>query len=224
MKKIFIFVFCLALSACANQKIWVYNAGQKIIRTPLINKSVSVPDFGDTRLSGCSNMKPLSLIPLVPYGTLTLNTPEKLCGSAPPSWLCNPPQDFAKATAAELENSGIFKEVFYSNRRSDADLSIIGTIKSTQLKQTLFNYGVSFAGAYLWLLGFPQFYNKNELMLHLALVDNKNNNIIWEHAYNGSFDQCTWIYDPPQPYYDELLKKALQSAITDIQTSSAVFK
>lgn len=220
MKKIFIVVVCLTLFACANQKkYWTYNAGQKMIRMPLINKSVAVPNFGDNRLSECSNMKPLSLIPLVLFGTLTINTPEQTCNSSPPSWLCKPHEDFAKATVAEFENSGLFKEIFYTNRSSDAELSLVGTLKSTQLRQTMLSYGVSFAASSLWVLGLPQFYNTNELSLHLALVDNKNRRVIWEHEYSGSFDQCSWIYGPPQTNYEDLLKTALRAAISDIQTS-----
>ena len=205
--------------ACANQRVWTYNAGQKITRQPLINKSVAVPDFSDSRINDNSNHIAFGLIPLIPFGWLNLQTPEG--GQQHISsglWLFRPPEDFAKATASELENSGLFKEVFYTSRKSDADLTLQGAIKSTQYTGKIFFYGLSIPGDLLWFIGFPQGYSDNALEIHLTLVDNHTGATLWENSYSGYIDQFAFLYYVPADFrYDDLMKKALGSAVSDMQ-------
>jgi hypothetical protein len=118
MKKILMLLIlgifaALIFSGCASQRVWTYTADPYVKTEPLVDKSVAVPSFADNRIKENSNLIGLAYIPIMPLGWMTLNTPE---GGQPHVasglWLFKPPEDVAKAVAEEINNSGIFKEVF----------------------------------------------------------------------------------------------------------------
>ena len=151
------------------------------------------------------------MIPLFPYGWQTMYTPEggqehRTSGF----WLFTPTDDFAKAIAIELENSSMFEEVFFTNRPSEADLSLMGTIESTQYTSKMYTYCLSLVGIYLWLFGLPSGSASNELVLDLKLVDNVTEEIIWESRYAKSARSTSWIYALNSDFfYDSMLKEIM---------------
>lgn len=211
------FLFC----NCASQRVWTYNAGQKTVRNPIANKSVAVTDFADERINENDNLLGLGMIPLFPFGWQTMNTPEGgQMHLASGLWLFRPPEDIGKAVAAELENSSIFKEVFYTTRKSDADLYFTGTIKSTKYTSKQFTYCISFFGVYLWFIGFPCGTNSNELTLNFKLVDNKSNTVLWEKEYTDYDSNVQWIYYiQPDFKYDGMLKNMMKKATVDLASA-----
>jgi len=166
-------------SACSSQRVWTYAPETKIMSDPIRNNSVAVPPFIDKRINENKDKVALSFIPLFPFGWQTMYTPEGtrmhiISGL----WLFRPNEDFAKAVAIELENASIFKEVFFTNRPSEADLSLIGTIESTTYSGKMYTYCISFFGAYLWMIGFPAATISNDLVLNLKLQDNRTKEIL----------------------------------------------
>lgn len=210
----------LVLSGCASQRAWTYKAEPYVKATPILNKSVSVPPLSDQRNNVNNNYVMMYLIPLMPFGWQDLNTPEGVQMHMNSGlWLFKPAEDFAKAIAEELNNTSIFKEVFFTYRESEADLTLKGKLISTKYSGYIISYGLSVEGPLLWLFCFPSSYVSNELALQLQLVDTKTDNILWEQSFNKEDSHIDIIYAlQPDFMYDTLLKEIMKEAIPSIKS------
>ena len=216
---IFFVIVQVGLSGCTSQRVWTYSPEAKIELEPMLYKSVAVPPLVDERVNMNLNRSGLGLIPLFPYGWQTMYTPEggqehRTSGF----WLFAPTEDFAKAIAIELENSSLFEEVFFTTRPSEADLSLRGTIESTQYTSKMYTYCLSLVGVYLWLFGFPSGSASNELILDLKLVDNTTDQVIWGFRYKKSAGSTSWIYSLKSDFfYDTMLKEIMEEVIVSLK-------
>ena len=208
--------FC---SACASQRVWTYSPETKTMSTPIKNTSVAVPPFIDKRINENHNLAVLGFIPLFPFGWQTMYTPEGAQVHVTSGlWLFRPNEDFAKAVATELENSSIFNEVFFTNRASEAELSLIGTIESTKYSGKIFTYCLGPFGVYLWLIGLPSATSSNDLVLSLKLQDNRTKEILWESSYSKSIGKTSWLYYLKADFnYDKMLKDIMKEVIPSIK-------
>lgn len=217
----FIFIaISLSLVGCASQKAWKYGAESFISGTPpLLNKTVVVTPFNDQRINENSNMLAMYLIPLMPFGWQDLNTPEGVSGHVNSGlWQWRPNEDIAKAAYEELNNSNVFKEVFYSTRASEGDLVLQGTIKSTKYNGKIITYGLSGYGPMLWLIGLPAANVSNELIVSFKLEDRKNNKVLWEKEYKDEVSHTSVIYSLNSDFeYPDMLKKILLNVVKDIK-------
>lgn len=212
-------IISLMLGGCANQRAWTYKAEPYVQAKPILNKSVAVPPLSDQRENANSNLMMIYLIPLMPFGWQELNTPEGVQMHANSGlWIFRPNEDFAKAIAEELNNASIFKEVFFTHRPSDADLTLRGKIISTKYDGKLITYGLSVYGPLLWLFGFPASYVENYLSLQFELVDTKSNTILWQQSFNKDHNSLSILYSlQPDFFYDVLLKATMKEAIPSIR-------
>jgi hypothetical protein len=212
-----------SFTGCATNKQWQYTPEPESINKAKIDKTVAVPPLFDNRLSDNSNMIGMYLIPIMPFGWQELNTPEGLQSHITSAgWLWKPTDDMSKAVAEEINNSRIFKEAFFTNRASDGDIVLEGTIKSTKYNGKILSYGLSVEGPILWLIGLPCGTFNNELILGFKLVDKKNNNtVLWEKNYNQSISNTAWLYYLPSDFeYSSMLKKILIQVTNDIRSDA----
>lgn len=227
MKKL---ALCLAvslvLSGCASQKAWKYGPEASTNTPPLLDTSVIVTPFDDQRINENNNYYAMYLIPLMPYGWQELNTPEGITMHATSSlWQWKPSEDIAKATAEEVENAKIFKETFFGNRASEADLVLKGTIKSSKYDAKIITYGLSAYGPLFWTIGLPATSANNELTLNFKLVDQKNNSVLWQKDYREEFSMVSSIYSLDSDFnYSEMLKKILLNVVRDIRSNISDIK
>ncbi len=220
MKKKGLFLLMLAMVlnvGCANQKTWTYRAEPHTMGvTPLINKKLAVLPLLDSRENSNENMWAMYLIPLVPYGWQDYNTPEGAQMHITSGlWLFRPAEDFSKAIAEELNNSGIFQEAFFSYKASEGDLVLRGELKSTHYTGKLITYGLSIYGPLLWLLPVPSTYTTNEVELVVRIEDTAHNKVVWENTYKKD-ENGTGIgmyYHPSDFNYDKLLKEIMKDAL-----------
>jgi hypothetical protein len=216
-------VSAFLLSGCANQKAWIYKAEPHVVSTPILNKSVAVPPLMDQRENANTNAVLMYLIPLMPFGWQNLNTPETIQMHLNSGlWTFKPPEDFAKAIAEELNNSSIFKEVFFTHRESEAELAFRGKILSTKYDGYMFTYGLSVYGALPWFFFFPATYVSNELGLQMQLVDLKTQDVLWEQSYKKEDSHVSIIYAlQPDFMYDKFLKDIMKEAMASIKSKLA---
>ena len=107
-----------------------------------------------------------------------------------------------------------------SHRPGEADLSLKGTIESTQYTSRMYTYCLSLVGIYLWLFGLPSGTASNQLILHLKLVDNATDQIIWESRYKKSARSTSWIYALNSDFfYDTMLKEIMKEVIVSLKKS-----
>ncbi|SEM43464.1 hypothetical protein SAMN04489760_11556 [Syntrophus gentianae] len=207
------------LSGCASQRAWTYKADPYVKDTPVLNKSVAVPPFADQRENSNSNCVGLYLIPLMPFGWQDLNTPEGVQMHINSGlWTFRPNEDFAKAAAEELNNTSMFKEVFFTHRPSDAELTLKGKIISTNYDGKIITYGLSVYGPLLWFIGFPASYVENSLELQLELVDTKTNEVFWQQSFKRNQNVTSIMYAmQPDFMYDSLFKEVMKEAIPSLR-------
>ena len=213
----------LIFSGCAQQRVWSYKADPYVRTEPLVNKSVAVPPLADNRINENHNLVGLMYIPIIPYGWMNLNTPEG--GQQHISsglWLFKPPEDLAKAVAEEINNSGIFKEAFFTNRASEGELSLKGNVKSTFYNGKLLSYCISFAGVYLWFIGLPAGTYENNLEISFELVEPSTGKVLWNGTYKKDYSKVFWIYAPGADFrYDQLLKEIMKDVIQSLKSKFA---
>lgn len=222
MKKngLLLIVCCFLLNGCITQRGWRYTAENKISRSPLINKTVAVIPFQDSLPDKNSNAMLVYLIPLVPAGWCEYSTPEsttmKMNSSG--TWQFRPTEDFAKAAAEELQASGLFKEVFFTQRESEGDLVLRGKIASTNYIGTIRSYGFSVYGPCLWFFGFPAGRVENEVAVELNLMDH-NNISLWSNSYKREYKKPNvFLYSLPSDFqYDTLYKEIMLQAVKDME-------
>ncbi len=217
-----IFLVILALlimTGCATQRVWTYKADPYVKTEPLVNKSVAVIPLADSRENRNTNMIGFMYIPLMPYGWMDYNTPEGgQMHIASSLWFFKPSEDIAKAIAEEINNSGIFKEAFFTYRASEAGLTLRGNIKSTYYGGKLYSYGLSVYGADLWFIGFPAGSYDNNLEITLELVDSSTGKILWSETYKKDYGKVFWVYAPGADFnYDQLLKEIMKEAIQSLK-------
>ncbi|MCP4651932.1 MAG: hypothetical protein GY858_00910 [Candidatus Omnitrophica bacterium] len=223
MKKIGLFclvsVCCFFITGCATQRGWRYQAEPAQEREPLINKSVAVPPFKDNRPDKNTNAVMMYLVPLMPYGWCDYSIPEsgntKLNST---DWQFKPTEDLAKAAAEELRASGLFKEVFFTQRASEGDLVFQGTINSTRYWGKMYSYCLSVYGPNLWFLGLPAGTVNNELGVSFKLSDNSAQDVIWERNASEVYNKTFNLYSMPSDFtYDILYKKILLDSLGDLE-------
>jgi len=214
------FLVVIFFAGCTTNKQWQYTSEQESASQAIINKSVAVPPFFDSRLNDNSDNLAMHMVPLMPFGWQELNIPEGFQGHITSSaWPWKPNEDIAKAVAEELNKSHLFKEVFFTNKASEGDIVLEGTIKSTTYDGKIISYGLSVLSPMLWLIGLPSGTFDNELILGFRLVDKKNNNkVLWHNEYNQSQSGIVWSYYKPSDFeYSEMLKNTLLQVIKDIR-------
>lgn len=216
-----------AATGCAVPKAWRYAADRyPDQQTPGFDRSVAIVPFDDSRIGDNTQGAAFALIPLVLFASNELSTPDSIPQFAS-KWNFRPAEDLAKAAAAELNGSHLFKEVFFSQRGSDGDLVLQGNIKTLRMDQTLITYGLSEFGFFLWYLGLPSGTFHNAMEIEFSLQDNQTKKIVWSGTYQASKDFVPfWVYQVHAHtidffYYDSLFKTIMKDAMRSLQTKVA---
>lgn len=223
---LFLFAALLPLAiGCQTQKAWQYSPEPESPEPIVSSRSVAVPPFVDRRVNENSNLTLLYMIPLMPFGWQHLQTPEGAqVHMTSGLWLWRPDEDMAKAAATELRSAHIFREVFFTNRQSEGDLVLQGTINSSDYRSKLISYGLSVYGPLLWFFGFPACYASNKLDVKLAIKDPGANKVIWTKSYQREVGKISWIYYLRSDFdYPDFLKDILLEATDEIRTAAVTF-
>ena len=206
----------LALLATGCQSYaWSYSPEVSKFREPRMARTVAVPPAVDERGHENSNRQGLCVIPLVPWGPTSYARPERTDDHVTTRhWDFVPGEDIAKAVAAELQASGLFRAAFFTTRFSEGDLVLRLTLRSTQHEGKILSYGLSVYGPLLWVIGFPAGTVSNELALDFALEDRMGRRL-WSRSCAREWDEgWFWIYAPPSDFqYDRLLKDMLVNEV-----------
>lgn len=224
MKRACLIAFLVSISlvglvGCQQQRAWVYQPNARSSDQPVLAASLVVPPFTDSRDNVNKNRIAVGYIPLVPYGWQEYKVPE----SSPmhitsTQWTFNPKEDFAKAVAAEIENARIFRETFFSYKRSDGDWVLDGQIISTNYDGKLYMYCVSLFAPYLWMVGLPAGSVQNELTLELTLSNAGMPQPAWRGKFARTQSMVTWIYGMKADFtYDLMLKSIMDEALPQIR-------
>ena len=211
MKRIImLLVTILFMSGCASSmQNWKYTSNEKQYTKPISNLTLAVPNLQDKRKNKNSQNAMLALLPLVPYGSVNIQVPD---GAQ-----IKPTEDFSKAIAEEISNASIFKETIYTNKLSDSDLFLEGTLYSSKLKDTVTFYGLSLPGDLLWLIGAPTGKATNKIIVRYRLLD-KNYKVYMDKIYSKKKTRYNFFWMPKGPmFFEEIFKEIALEVVEDIK-------
>ncbi len=165
---------------------------------PLTDKTLAVAEFQDCR-GKCNDLDPiyLYLIPLCPFGYFEYDRPEN------GEWFMsidkfefNPSADLARAAVVSMQASNLFAGVSASKAKdvTEADYLLKGAVLSTYYRGRAFSYGLTFEGAWLWILGAPAGTSLNRLGFVLWLVERKTGKVVWTYGFEQEEYLTQWLY------------------------------
>jgi len=187
----------LALSGCVSNAGWQYEPGPAQVSTTRAPVSVGVLQFQDQRAAENSTYFWLCLIPLVPYCTADYHRLESANGFVTAgTYNFRPSEDLAKATADELRQTSLFRDVFVTDRATDpgAQLLLRGSIISTDWNGSRYSYLVGPYTGLFYLLGLPVGSVQDTLKLNLELVDPATSQILWSQAIDQDYAKTEGLY------------------------------
>jgi hypothetical protein len=185
-------------AGCSSQKTWVYHANTYPAPAASTGKKVAVLPFEDGRTNINHNEAMLALLPLIPYGWQHLDTPEGISAHIDSGlWLnFKPSEDFPKAVAEDLKNTGLFSDSYFAYQREGSAYAVEGTILNTRYDGYMITYCLGADGVYLWFLGFPAGRTENQMSVDLRLVDSSTGETLFSKTYTAAPKKdVSWIYD-----------------------------
>jgi hypothetical protein len=217
-------------SGCGTTAKFVYPADPTklahLSETPRYDKEVAVLPFEELRGNkNSSGTYWLYAIPLMPCGWCEYQRPDAArMFLTIGEFQFDPHEDLAKAAATSLQQSGLFKDAYftYGGEKANADLLFTGEIQSTTYKGAIYSYGLSVEGPLLWLIGLPAGSSIDDLKLKFALTDARTNEKLWEHTYTGEKKIIQGLYyhfGYDVMGYSELMEDMMNEAIVDMDKS-----
>ena len=218
MKKL-LFILCIInlCTGCTMQS-WKYTSEPKVYKNADSQYTLVVPPLRDER-SNENSMSGyfISMIPLVPYGTSTINVPDRAMNA-------KATEDFSKAIAEEIENATIFKSSEFQFNKTGADLYLVGNLKSSQQIWNSTFYGLSIPGDLLWLIGLPNGKYHFNIELEYKLMDSKNNTY-FSKTYTAENSNLTGLYyGIGDNGFETALKDISKEVILDLRNIAPTIK
>ena len=211
----------LLVAGCSEQKAWVYHPNDyQQAKTNAPQKVAVVLPFDDKREATNHNRLMLYLIPLMPYGWADYPAPEGATMHVASGLWVNykPTEEFAKALAQELTDTGRYKEAHFSFGNDNADYVFKGQILNTDYHGTMISYGLCVYGPLFWLIGLPAGTVDNNLSISVACVDTHTNSTVFQKTYSAPpYHAMAWIYDMPNDFtYPDMLKDVYSQVTNDL--------
>lgn len=208
-------------TGCANQKSWVYHPNSYPAAIENSGEKVAILPFEDARSNENHNMWGMYLIPLMPFGWQDFSTPEGMQMHMNSGMWINykPTEDFPKALAEDLRNTGLFSDAYFDFRQEGSDFVVKGKILNTQYNGRIITYGLSVYGPDLWIIGFPATWTENQLSLELGLVNSKTAKTLFSKSYTVPPEKrLSWLYVIKNDFeYPDMLRELNKEFCQDIK-------
>ena len=168
-------------------------------------------------LGGRSSIAPyfLVLIPLVPYGHQQFSPESAVMSST--LTMGSMLDEVVSVVVRDLRHAGVADQV----RKHGVDLRDLGEVARAEppayeLKLTLDEgiyhrnatlYGISLAGALLWMIGFPNTYGSAELALTAEVFDPEGRSL-GKQSFREKSGATEWLYRPAPQAYSPAMPRA----------------
>jgi hypothetical protein len=157
----------------------------------------------------------LILIPLVPYGHQQFSPESAVMSSSLATG--NMLDDVVGVVVRDLRHAGVADQVQkYGVDLRDLGESVAAESRPYELRLTLDEgiyhrnatlYGMSFAGALLWMIGFPNTYGSAELAVTAELFD-PNGRSLGKESFREKSGATEWLYRPAPQAYSPAMPRA----------------
>lgn len=221
-------ILLIMVSGCLGSRDWHYppeSSGSFIDAkaAKVIPARVVVLPFEDLRGNTIKDEYWKAAIPFVLYGELEYDRPEEVEKPEQVDEVkFDPPKDFAKATAMELQESGVFSSVEYAEdgKAPTSDLVFRGSIRSTNWERRLYTYLLGPLGTIFWVVGIPMGQHTTTVELDLRLTPVSNPTLsVWEMSmeFKGKkWDSPYYNLEEAVQTYPLALQEALRPAVLDL--------
>ncbi|HUA33103.1 MAG TPA: hypothetical protein VMA09_05820 [Candidatus Binataceae bacterium] len=212
----------LIVTGCASRAGWQYTPNPAQPARVQVPVTVAVTHFKDERGTTNTQYYAVCLIPLVPYCTASYERPENANGFLTMgAYNFRPSDDLAEAAATELRQTGMFKDVFVTNRAQDpgAQLELRGTILSTNWDASRYSYMLGPYSSVLWILGLPLGSAQNKLELHLVLVATSSGQQLWTTDISQDYSTTEgFYYDFATDFgYPQMFRTGMEPAVASLE-------
>lgn len=239
MKKIMILSAALAafiLGGCTNVATFDYNGAPGSISVfqerGTARKTVAVMPFMDQRAASVSSPDDvgdhgsfyLGFLPLMPFGYLIKNEPEKTDDFVSLGRFHFEPQnDLANAAMVSLAQSNLFAKVTRANNReqaASADYIWQGKLLSSRYRGNMYSYCITyFLSHVFWIIGIPSGTSWNHLHVQFELISRSSGKVVWQYEFNQEDSITHWLYarvGKDASLYAVLMKLAMNQALKDL--------
>jgi hypothetical protein len=210
-------------TGCASQKTWVYKSNAYAAAPRAGNQKAVVLPYRDARPNENTNMILMYMIPVVPFGWTTQDTPEGVMQHITSSLWNNykPVEDYPKALVEDLRQSGLFSEAFFDFKENDADYVIQGTIETTRYAGRIYSYGLSVYGPMLWFIGLPAGTASNDLAIEISCIEKKSRRTILTKRYTApTYSATSFLYVMANDFnYPEMLATVNKQFVEDLRAA-----
>ena len=219
---------CFSLTGCLGNRDWQYppsSTGAYLnakAAKPISAKVIVLP-LEDLRGKATKDEYWKVAIPLMPYGDTHYERPEMAENPEEVDVIrFDPPNDFAKAIAAELSQAGVFSSVKYAKdeKQEMADVVLRGSIRATDWDRRLTTWGFGPVGPVFWFLGAPMSWTTTTLAMDISLTPANNpNKVLWRQKMIAEGNWTDGIYynlEEPAKLFPESLQEALKEAVDDL--------
>ena len=187
----------ISLAGCSTRAGWQYHPGLQHQQSANLPISLAVTRFDDQRPTDNNRYFWVCVIPLVPYCESHYARPENANGFlTEAAYNFRPESDLAEATAQELRRTGMFRDVFVTDRTVDPGTPLVlrGTITNTQWDGTRYPYLLGPYMAIPWVFGLPLGSTQNTLSLKLELAEVSSGRVLWTDQINQTYGRTEGLY------------------------------
>jgi hypothetical protein len=213
--------FLMGLSGCVSNAGWHYTPNPPASVGSRLPLTLAVKTFQDDRPQGNATYFWVCIIPLVPYCSADYNRPDTANGFlSAGAYNFRPSSDLASAAAAEMRGTGLFRDVYVTDRSHDpgAQLMLRGTITDTEWHGTRYAYLLGPYVAVPWVFGLPIGSVDDTLTLQLQLVEQSNGDILWNDTVTQHYMKTEGIYyNYGQDFgYPEMFRDGMKQATVSL--------
>lgn len=222
----------LSLSGCLGEREWTYPPppDETYVAAPIkdsIPARLVVLPLEDLRGTEVKDEYWKVAIPLVPHGVASYDRPETVVEPEQVDELFfNPPKDFARALADEIQEANIFSTVVFAEGQTPppGDYVLRGRLHSTRWERRLTTYLLGPLGTVLWMVGLPMGETTTQVEMDLRLSPAGDpSKVLWSFAMEFRGEEIDGTYyglEDSVQSYPMALQDALRPAIHDLADKS----
>lgn len=212
----------LVLSGCVSRAGWEYRPNPPAPVGKSYPVVLAVQTFKDDRPDANSTYLWLCMLPLVPFCTAEYDRPESANGFLTMSaYDFRPQTDLANAAASEMRNSGLFRDVYVTDRAVEpaAQLMLRGVIKNTSWRGSHYAYMLGPDMGMLYPTGLPIGSVDATLSVDLSLVEQDNGRVLWTYRVAGEYKITeTYYHDFSKDFgYSKIFRNGMKGAIASLR-------